>query len=141
MSVKDITALNQAFVYGSGQVVDTGMPGAVTRKEILDVLDSANRGATATISEPGGIKQMSIYFVTTAGTPTATKGYVVFDALNDDDATAKLNVPGDRSLVPLDYPTVLHVIFPDGAKPLRADFASDAATEVGSTILYVEYTT
>lgn len=82
-----------------------------------------------------GLLQLNIAFIA-RGMAVATVLYVVFDALNDADASTKLGASGSRMVVPINSSRSWS--FSSDSPVYRVDVASDASTESGTTLVAMD---
>lgn len=119
-------------ITGNTAVIITSPSGNPVMGEVLNQLTDP---PTRLISAAGPVAGIRISFTNRgAAPPTAQELRVVFGADNDADADTKLAAPGQRYIVVLDRPEL--ILVPVGLKIGRVDFASDAATEAGSTKIF-----
>lgn len=111
-------------------VSEQGIPGVGVTDEIAD------QTTTPTQKDfPSGLIDISIAYID-RGSADGTILYVVFDALDDADASTKLGAAGSRSVIMLGERRAWQ--FPVDSPVYRVDVASDAASETGDSLVAID---
>jgi len=115
---------------GASWVSERGVPGVGIADEIADQTTTPTQKDYAS-----GLIEISIAYVD-RGSAAGTVLYVVFDALDDADASTKLGAAGSRYVVFLGERRKW--TFQSDSPVYRVDVASDVASETGDSLVIID---